>query len=501
MPEPDSKKTRGQNGDPDPDQTAPYRELVDLSPDFMAAVGLDGNFLHANQRAAYVCGYGTVEEMMKLNCFELIAPEDRGRAMLFFEEIIREEKPRIEEFSFVRKDGSRFPGEINATVAVNEKGQPESLIAVVRDISGRKLAESETSRQSEELAERNSELKALYEISQAATGAHDTGELISRVLGSVSELRHLFKARPEAGIFLIEGERMRLAGHTGGHSEQFVGLHDDMKIGDCLCGRGAETGEIIISESSRTDPRHHIHDPDQKDHGHIIVPLKVDNAILGVLYLYLPAGSVKISERRLNLLRSIGTRIATAIENVQLHEKTRELSLHDPLTGLANRRLMALELGKAMARSKRTASPFSVVMLDLDYFKAYNDHFGHASGDNLLVGLSDLIRNEIRQIDLGVRYGGEEFLIILPDTGMAEALEVAERIRAKTNATDFACTESMDTTGITVSLGVATWDAGIASEDILIARADTALYRAKTNGRNRVESWISTSPSTLINND
>lgn len=477
------------------------RKMVDMSPDIMAVIGLEGNFIRLNRKAPQTCLYDSVAEMMQVKYFDLVIPDDVERARAFFDELVREGGERIGEFGYLKKDGSVFPGEINAAFSRDAKSGAKTIIAVIRDVGKRKVIESEISRQSKELAERNSELKALYEISQATTGVHDTQELISRVLDSVSELRHLFRAQPEAGIFLIEGDKMRLAGHTGSHSDLFLSMHDDMRIGECLCGQAAQTGEIIISDSSSADPRHHFLNNDDVEHGHIIVPLGSDDEILGVLYLYLHAGEVEISERRLRLLKSISSRIAAAIDNVKLHEKTRELSLHDPLTGLANRRLMASELDLAMARSKRSGNPFSVIMLDLDHFKEYNDHFGHASGDNLLVGLSDLIRDEIRRIDLAVRYGGEEFLILLPDTGKAEALEVAERIRIMTGTKEFVCSESMATTGITVSQGVATWDKNISSEDILIARADTALYRAKSNGRDRVESWIPVKPKTLLNHD
>ncbi|MHB1361893.1 MAG: sensor domain-containing diguanylate cyclase [Thermoleophilia bacterium] len=501
MPETDADKLQKHGEGPGIEGGNLDKLMLDMSPDCMAVIDLEGNFVRLNRRSAETCLYRSTTEMLKVNYFDMVAPGDRERARAFFDELIRDGEERIGEFRYLKKDGSIFPGEINASLARNARSEAKSIIAVIRNVSKRKMIESQISSQSQELAERNSELKALYEISQAITGVHDTQELISRVLDSVSELRYLFKARPEAGIFLIEGDRMKLAGHIGSHSDLFLSLHENMRVGDCLCGQAAQTGEIIISKSSRTDPRHHFRSSDDEEHGHLIVPLGSDGEILGVLYLYLPAGAVEISERRLKLLKSISSRIAAAIENVKLHEKTRELSLHDPLTNLANRRLMAAELEKTMARSKRSGNPFSLIMLDLDHFKQYNDHFGHASGDILLVQLSGLIRDEIRSIDLAVRYGGEEFLIILPDTGMAEALEVAERIRARTSVTAFACSESMTTTGITVSLGVSTWDKGISSEEILIARADTALYRAKANGRNRVESWIASPPETLLNHD
>ncbi len=133
-------------------------------------------------------------------------------------------------------------------------------------------------------------------------------------------------------------------------------------------------------------------------------------------------------------------------------------------------------------------------MLDLDHFKNFNDQYGHTSGDQILIEISRLIQKEIREIDLAARYGSEEFLFLLAGTGMADAIEAAERIWQITASTEFSCGGKKVTSGITVSLGVSTWDSDSISQDILIAKADTALYRAKTNGRNRVESWISSMP-------
>ncbi len=160
-----------------------------------------------------------------------------------------------------------------------------------------------------------------------------------------------------------------------------------------------------------------------------------------------------------------------------LIKETKELSLHDPLTGLANRRLMDYVLETEFARARRTEYPFSVIMLDIDYFKNYNDTYGHTVGDKMLVNLAKIISREVRHVDLGVRYGGEEFLIILSETGLSEACEVAERIRR----------EVEEEAGITISLGVSSYNHNMMEKQEIISRADEALLRAKQKGRNRIE--------------
>ena len=138
---------------------------------------------------------------------------------------------------------------------------------------------------------------------------------------------------------------------------------------------------------------------------------------------------------------------------------------------------MDVEFERFFAKTKRYDSPFSVIMLDIDHFKVFNDTFGHCAGDELLILLAGLLTDTVREIDFVVRYGGEEFFIMLDGADSKEAYETAERIRKMV----------MDKTGVTVSLGVATCSRGQFDKTEIIDKADRSLYLAKQNGRNRVE--------------
>ena len=156
---------------------------------------------------------------------------------------------------------------------------------------------------------------------------------------------------------------------------------------------------------------------------------------------------------------------------------------HDALTGLLNRRAATERLQLERARAERQRAALSVLMLDIDHFKRINDRWGHAAGDGMLLAVADVLRHELRASDLGVRHGGEEFLIILPGDSAAQALEAAERIRSEVAQLAVPLDEG-ETASITVSVGIATFDGSESSEQ-LVARADAALYRAKQSGRNR----------------
>jgi diguanylate cyclase (GGDEF)-like protein len=152
----------------------------------------------------------------------------------------------------------------------------------------------------------------------------------------------------------------------------------------------------------------------------------------------------------------------------------------DPLTGLANRRSLYERIEIEMAHALRSESPLSLAMIDLDHFKRYNDTHGHVAGDTLLRAIAALMVSNIRGQDLAVRYGGEEFCLVLPDTDLLGAHHLLEGLRCggREATTDF---------GVTLSAGLTSWD-GIEDTTSFIERADQALYRAKAAGRNRVVS-------------
>jgi diguanylate cyclase (GGDEF)-like protein/PAS domain S-box-containing protein len=160
-------------------------------------------------------------------------------------------------------------------------------------------------------------------------------------------------------------------------------------------------------------------------------------------------------------------------EREELLEQVREMARRDALTGLPNRRALEEQLPQAMARSRRSLSPLSVAILDIDHFKAYNDTCGHLAGDEVLRACARSWDSALRAEDTIARFGGEEFLVLLPDTSPAEATEIVERLRAKTPM------------GQTCSVGLACWDC-VESIDDLLGRADQALYLAKAGGRDQL---------------
>jgi diguanylate cyclase (GGDEF)-like protein len=158
----------------------------------------------------------------------------------------------------------------------------------------------------------------------------------------------------------------------------------------------------------------------------------------------------------------------------------RDLAERDALTGLHNRRSFDEYLGAEVARFERYNRPFALLMLDIDHFKAINDTHGHDVGDQAIKRVAGLVVSSLRDVDIAARYGGEEFAVILPETNLPRALEVAERIRQRVEAT------STPQMRLTISAGVAAAPESSADGKDLVRKADAALYASKHGGRNRV---------------
>lgn len=169
------------------------------------------------------------------------------------------------------------------------------------------------------------------------------------------------------------------------------------------------------------------------------------------------------------------------VENIlQLNDSLQLLCMTDSLTQLANRRALFERLENEYSRAKRYKSELSIMMLDIDHFKQFNDSFGHQLGDDILEDVATLLTEHSRDSDLVARYGGEEFTIIMPNIGSEQALQLAERVRQHIEEHQFG------QHSLTISIGVASITTKVNDTDTLISHADTALYSAKDNGRNNV---------------
>ncbi|MDP2920754.1 MAG: sensor domain-containing diguanylate cyclase [Candidatus Omnitrophota bacterium] len=211
----------------------------------------------------------------------------------------------------------------------------------------------------------------------------------------------------------------------------------------------------------------------------VTVPLKAKDKVIGVLLADNRFNQKPITTDAVRILTMFANQAGLAIENSRLYEQTVVLSNSDSLTGLWNHGYFQYLLGEEIRRSSLVKSYFTLLMIDIDDFKNFNDSYGHQAGDSILKDISRIFKDASRKIDIVARYGGEEFGVILPITKKEEALILAERIRK-------AVETNQDMKNITVSIGLASFPEDGPKKEDLISKADKALYEAKKLGKNRI---------------
>ena len=192
-------------------------------------------------------------------------------------------------------------------------------------------------------------------------------------------------------------------------------------------------------------------------------------------------------EEKLELLSILTSFASMSIDHASLHERTLQLACTDGLTGLYNHRQFKKMFNEEVARAKRYEKPLSVVLLDVDDFKKFNDTYGHPNGDIVLQEMATMLNELLRDCDYVFRYGGEEFVALLPETPLCEAIKVAERIRifVETESPRF-LTQITKTHGVTVSIGVAGLPEDGQTPESLLKKVDDLMYQAKHHGKNMV---------------
>lgn len=311
---------------------------------------------------------------------------------------------------------------------------------------------------------------------------------LTRTLGADRSLEEALQATSDAALEvlpathaslrLFDDERHQLlCSARAGEGVEHAPV--SFQAGEGVIGVVADTGKPALIEDTAADP-HFVERPGSgfSIRSLVAVPLLAGGQVVGVLSA--SAGEAgAFGERDRDLAQLLANCTAPAIETARLAR----LAVTDDLTRAYNYRYYVSRLEEEVGRARRYHESFALLMLDLDFFKKVNDGWGHAAGDEVLRGFADRVRGEVRQTDIFIRRGGEEFVLLMPVTRMPEAHRVAERIRMRVAETPFATTRG--DVPVTVSIGLAAFEGEEARE--LVARADAALYRAKEGGRDRVE--------------
>ncbi|MCX7944879.1 MAG: GGDEF domain-containing protein [Deltaproteobacteria bacterium] len=299
----------------------------------------------------------------------------------------------------------------------------------------------------------------------------------------LEDIIHLSKSNIGA-LYGLQGEKMHLLAIIGiDKSEEIPSTIDKSYGAVYLALNTNQIIDITIDESGFSWVKFSTPFGTLKPGRIKIIPFSIESRVIAVAFLTSP--NVQISEINKQLIESIRLNTSHYLNNAILHNRIKMLAAIDELTQLLNRRFGIKRLNEEFSRSIRHGIPLSVIMLDIDYFKQINDNFGHETGDEVLTCVAKNLEKGLRASDVVCRYGGEEFLIIVPGAGISEAGKIADRIRLNIEKLHIKIGDREFK--ITVSCGVATWPGSKSSNGLeLISDADRALYFAKNHGRNQV---------------
>lgn len=326
-------------------------------------------------------------------------------------------------------------------------------------------------------------LNDLIAVAQASVSTIDLDALLAAILESAIS----FTEMPAGSVALYDNRTgvLTLRAHVGLSSE-FVACNSWAVTPGGLTDQLLRRDEILFVED--TTKTEYFKNPLAVHEGIrslICIPLVTKGNIQGILYLddFEPR---KFDQDRMSLISVLASFAAMAIENAKLHHETRQMAITDALTGLYNRRYFEKVLPQELERARRYNLSFSVLLIDADNFKKVNDTFGHPMGDRILATIGQTIKKALRTVDFAFRYGGEEFIVILPEASMKSAHRAAERIRQRiiSDSRKVLCSDLAEP--VTVSIGIACYPRDAAEGDALVALADNLLYQAKGAGKNRI---------------
>ncbi len=459
-----------------------FRALVEQAAVGVAEIDMaTGRFLTVNRRLCEMVGM-TEEEMLTTTFQAITHPEDLH---------LHEDKTalllagKIGHYSldkrYLRKDGAIIWVDITVSPLWRPGEKPGRNIVVVEDITERKRVQEENERRSQQLA-------ALHDTSIELTAELTMNTLLHSIARRALDLIggqscNCYIYDPESDLI----ERVATAGGElvlGGRTRQ---------RGEGAVGKVWATGKAMIINDYHSWPERRPEYDSFPNRTMMTVPVCWGDEFLGVLNMlaYTPH---RYTEADKDVFSMFAMQAAIAIRNARLYSKIEQISVTDELTGLFNRRGF-FQLGeREFERALRFGRPLAALMLDIDHFKKVNDTYGHPVGDQVLRALADCIRRGTRGIDVVGRYGGEEFTVLLPETDLPVAIQIAERLRQ--SAADLSvpiCRGNGDSAPVhirvSVSIGVAFVLPDVPNLSVLIDRADQALYRVKDSGRNRVVVW------------
>jgi diguanylate cyclase (GGDEF)-like protein/PAS domain S-box-containing protein len=464
------------------------RTLIDNLPDRIYVKNLRGEKLLSNPADQQAVGAVSEQEVLGKTDFDLMPEELAERFWADDRQVLQTGVPLINRMEPGPTPYSEESWILTTKVPLRDAhGKIIGLIGVGRDVTERRQIEEALHKANDKLTEwvnelekRNRAGRMLNEMGELLQSCHSVGDAYE-VIGQLG--RRTFELQSGA-LYIINNSRnlMEIASSWGVETDMLLGERV-ARPDDCWALRRGRV-HLVTKEEDRLRCKHIENDGTHLPFSPTIcVPMVAQGETLGVFHVRFTNEQQARQDEQLVI--AIAERVAMALANLKLSETLRAQAVRDPLTGLFNRRYMEETLEREVRRAIRYRRSLGVIMLDIDHFKQFNDTFSYAAGDTLLRELGKTLKENLRADDVTCRYGGEEFILILPESSLDDTTRRAEQLRQACRAMQV--THRGEPLGlVTISLGVAAYpEHGQTTEDLLRA-VDTALHNAKSGGRDQV---------------
>ncbi len=461
---------------------ATLRNTEENAPIGLAIVSLQGRWLRVNHALCDILGYGR-EELENLTFQDIAHPDDKED--LYLQNLLQGRLASCQyEKQFIKKNGQSVWGLINESLQRDADGKPVNRIIQIQDISIRKDYEIKMSALNErtslmlsQLQQHEDEMNMINKMNERLQACRKTDEAYSIIYISAQDIFPDLSG----GLAIFNDSTNNLETVLQWGPERL--LKKEFSIDDCWALRAGHL--YIVNDVNREMLCKHF--DGVVSGGYVNLPLTVQSGIIGMLHLSARNGNT-ISKTQLQLATIFNEVIKLSIANIRLHEALQDQAIHDPLTGLYNRRYLNEIMQPILNRIIQEKGTLCVCMIDIDNFKQFNDLYGHEAGDEVLTYVGSLLRREFQGVNIACRYGGEEFLVLMPDTTIQYAVKHLDEIRKNVRNEDIFVGDR-HLPHITLSIGVAQAPDHGETADEVINAADTALYSAKNTGKDKVTEY------------
>jgi diguanylate cyclase (GGDEF)-like protein/PAS domain S-box-containing protein len=459
-----------------------FKTLAEDAPVTLWLTDVLGNIIFTNNQYKNFIGRDEVEAKGNGAWFDALHPSDREYCLTVFKDAFETFKPFTMEYRLKRRDGEYRHFIDHGEPYIDNSGKFSGFVGSSTDITDQKMSEDELKKSHDELTQYNDEMNLINQLNsylQVCRSITETYPIVSyyceQIFPDCTGALYLFNDKKS----LVES--MSVWGRNAVKSAEIITPDDCWSL-----RQGKE--HVTLDNDDRLRCKH----VEDSTINYICEPIIAQGEMLGMLHIEFRAEQQKSSDdaqhyidSRKRLMKTAADNLALSLVSLKLREALQSQSVKDPLTHLFNRRHMEESLEREIHRCVRANKGLGVIMADIDHFKSFNDKYGHDAGDVVLVEFAKLLKASFRKCDIVCRYGGEEFIIIMPEAEKTLVAERAKQLCKQVSELELLYNGKPLPT-VTASFGVACMESKFVDKSALIKAADLVLYEAKNAGRNRV---------------